>query len=190
MSDGFQSRSGIRGGFRPFASFLVALRFLTRLPVPFVRRLDPLGHRLTMAQLYPWPFDPDYLGEAGYMPDTVYADRTLGTNGLTSTTAARLLAAAQRAHAPYSKCPAAIVLTLRDGGHVTGFAIESVAFNPTMGPLQAALINLSANGYPVTDIASAALATKVGGDVDYSASTGELFGKVAPGVPLRIVDIT
>lgn len=151
--------------------------------------IDPLGHRLTMAQLYPWPFDPDYLGEAGYMPDTIHADRTLGTNGLTSTTAARLLAAAQRAHAPYSKCPGAIVLTLHDGGHVTGFAIESVAFNPTMGPLQAALINLSANGYAAADIASAALATKVGANVDYIASTKELFGKVAPGVPLRIVDI-
>ena len=34
MGDGFRR-------FRPFAEFLVALRFLTRLPVPFVRRLDP-----------------------------------------------------------------------------------------------------------------------------------------------------
>ena len=49
MSDGFQSRSGIRGGFRPFASFLVALRFLTRLPVPFVRRLDPPPLKDSMA---------------------------------------------------------------------------------------------------------------------------------------------
>lgn len=41
MSDGFQPRSERLRGFRPFASFLVALQFLTRLPVPFVRRLDP-----------------------------------------------------------------------------------------------------------------------------------------------------
>ena len=27
--------------------------------------IDPLGHRLKMADLYPWPFDPAYLGERG-----------------------------------------------------------------------------------------------------------------------------
>lgn len=41
MSDGFEPRSAHRGRFRPFASFLLALRFLTRLPVPFVRTVDP-----------------------------------------------------------------------------------------------------------------------------------------------------
>ena len=36
--------------------------------------IDPLGHRLRMADLYPWPFDPDYLGQkgivAGEVPET------------------------------------------------------------------------------------------------------------------------
>lgn len=41
MSDAFEPRSVHRGRFRPFASFLTALRFLTRLPVPFVRTVDP-----------------------------------------------------------------------------------------------------------------------------------------------------
>jgi adenosylcobinamide-GDP ribazoletransferase len=41
MSDGFEPRSAHRGRFRPFASFLVSLRFLTRLPVPFVKTVDP-----------------------------------------------------------------------------------------------------------------------------------------------------
>jgi len=41
MSDDFQARSEPRRRFRPFAEFLVALRFLTRLPVPFIRTLDP-----------------------------------------------------------------------------------------------------------------------------------------------------
>jgi adenosylcobinamide-GDP ribazoletransferase len=40
MSDAFEPRSVHRGRFRPFASFLTALRFLTRLPVPFVRTVD------------------------------------------------------------------------------------------------------------------------------------------------------
>ncbi len=49
MSDRFEPRNEFRGRFRPFASFLVALRFLTRLPVPFVRTIDPPPLREAMA---------------------------------------------------------------------------------------------------------------------------------------------
>ncbi len=41
MSDDFEPLSEARRRFRPFAEFLVALRFLTVLPIPFVRTLDP-----------------------------------------------------------------------------------------------------------------------------------------------------
>lgn len=152
--------------------------------------IDPLGHRLTMAELYPWPFDPDYLGETGYALGTVNETLRLAANELPEATASALLEAARHAHAPYSKCPGAVVLSLADGSHIAGFSIESVAFNPTMGPLQAALINLGANGYDPADIASAALATTPRGDVDYSRSTAELLGKVAPHAPLTLVGLT
>lgn len=150
--------------------------------------IDPLGHRLTMAQLFPWPFDPDYLGDTGYAPGSrSWPDLALPPGDLTEAAAARLVAAGQKGHAPYSKCPGAVVLVLNDGNMVAGAAIESVAFNPTMGPLQAALIDLAAHGYTVADIASAALATRHGGAVDYAASTTELLGRLAPGTPLTIV---
>ncbi len=150
--------------------------------------LDPLGHRLTMAELYPWPFDPDYLGESGLITGKVgFPELALQPNALDSGLAARLTAAGRRAHAPYSKCPGAIVLRLADGGMVTGSAIESVAFNPTMGPLQAAMIDLIAHGYAAADIVEAALGTSIGGAVDYSASSAELLGRIAPGVELTSV---
>ena len=41
MSDDLQPRSETSRRFRPFAGLLVAMRFLTRLPIPFVRTLDP-----------------------------------------------------------------------------------------------------------------------------------------------------
>jgi len=41
MSDDFEPQSEASRRFRPFASILVAVKFLTRLPVPFVRTLDP-----------------------------------------------------------------------------------------------------------------------------------------------------
>ena len=49
MSDAFEPRSAHAGRFRPFASFLVSLRFLTRLPVPFVRTVDPPRLKNSMA---------------------------------------------------------------------------------------------------------------------------------------------
>lgn len=149
--------------------------------------IDPLGHRLAMAELYPWPFDPDYLGEAGYVPGTAHPELALGDHDLPEVIAERLLHAGRRAHSPYSKCPGAVVLALNDGNTVSGFAIESVAFNPTMGPLQAAMIDLIAHGYDASDIAEAALCTSLGGHVDYSLSVAELLSKLAPSAPLSIV---
>jgi adenosylcobinamide-GDP ribazoletransferase len=49
MSDAFEPRSAYPGRFRPFAAFLVSLRFLTRLPVPFVRTVDPPRLKDSMA---------------------------------------------------------------------------------------------------------------------------------------------
>lgn len=49
MSDAFEPRSAHWRRFRPFASFLVCLRFLTRLPVPFVRTVDPPRLKDSMA---------------------------------------------------------------------------------------------------------------------------------------------
>jgi len=149
--------------------------------------IDPLGHRLTMAELYPWPFDPDYLGESGAVAGAYDATLGLADNDWPATIADRLLDAGRRAHAPYSKCPGALVLALGDGQLVSGFSIESVAFNPTMGPLQAAMINLIAHGYETADIAEAALGTRLGGNVDYSLSVTELLGRLAPRAPLNIV---
>jgi len=148
--------------------------------------IDPLGHRLTMAQLYPWPFDPDYLGERGAVAGTYDATLELAGHDLPVAIADRLLDAGRRAHSPYSKCPGAVVLALNDGQLVSGFSIESVAFNPSMGPLQAAMINLIAHGYETADIAEAALGTRLGGNVDYGLSVTELLGRIAPRAPLNI----
>jgi cytidine deaminase len=148
--------------------------------------IDPLGHRLTLGELYPWPFDPDYLGESGAVPGTEYwPDLQLESNMMPPEVATKLESTGRRAYAPYSKCPSAVVLALKDGGLIAGATIESVAYNPTVGPLQAALVDLAAHGYEHADIAEAALATPRGGFVDYTASTTEFLGRIAPDVRLQ-----
>ena len=147
--------------------------------------IDPLGHRLTMADLYPWPFDPGYLGETGHVPGARNVV-TLEGNDLDPRIAAALVEAGGKSWSPYSKCPGAVVLGVTDGKQVSGFAVESVAFNPTLSPMQAALIALLAHGYEPGDIRSAALVTTLGGAVDYSALTRDMLNRLAPGVPLSI----
>lgn len=146
--------------------------------------IDPLGHRLNMADLYPWPFDPDYLGQKGIVAGEVrHPQLSLAANDLLPAAAMRLTELGRRSYTPYGKSPAAIVLTLKDGAVIGGAAIESVAFNPTMSPLQAAMIDLFAHGYAASDIASAAIAAYPG-PVDYARHARDLLGVVAPGVSL------
>lgn len=155
---------------------------------PDLHLLDPLGHDLALAQLYPWPFDPAYLNEAGAgsveerWPLLRFSAEPPEEPALRS----RLLSAGRRAHTPYSRCPSAVVLGLADGSMVSGAAIESVAFNPGMGPLQAAVIDLLAHGYSYRDISSASLGTVVGGDVDMTRSVAELLAAIAPGAKLEV----
>ncbi len=144
--------------------------------------IDPLGHTLRLEQLYPWPFDPGYLGDRGAEPGVVrFPD-------LAAEAPDDLIAAGRRAHSPYSKCPGAVALHMMDGQTITGSAIESVAFNPTMQPMMAAVIDLIAHGYAYDDIRAVTLGTVSGGAVDYEATTRELVSRLAPQAWITVVD--
>ncbi|KKB82519.1 hypothetical protein VW35_00030 [Devosia soli] len=152
--------------------------------------IDPLGHTLTLAQLYPWPFDPDYLGETGAVPGRELWPPLRFDEDASSAWSETLLAAGRRSHSPYSKCPGGVLLHLRDGNMVSGHAIESVAFNPTIHPIQAAMVDLLAHGYDYADITGATLGTVRGGAVDYTVSTRELLTRIVPGAPLIVLGWT
>ena len=147
--------------------------------------IDPLGHALTMADLYPWPFGPDDLGEPGIVPGaSPWPTLAIRDDLIPPAIADALVAAGRRAHAPYGRCPAAVVLTLADGRIVTGATIENVAFDPTIGPLQAAIVELLAWGDGYAAITSATLATTAAGDVQPTAGVRALLTAIAPHVPL------
>jgi cytidine deaminase len=146
-----------------------------------LKLIDPLGHTLSLSQLYPWPFDPGYLGQRGAVPGSrSWPNLKLGRDDIPAGVAAALLVAGARAHAPYSRCPGAVVIQLADGNFVSGMSIESVAFNPTIQPIQAGIIDLLAHGYDYDDIVHVTLGTVLDGAVDYADSTAEMLGAVAP----------
>ena len=94
--------------------------------------------------------------------------------------------AGSRAHVPYSGAPAAVVLEVPGGRLVAGSPLESVAYNPGLGPLQAALAGLPAGGTAWHDVTGAWLAAGAG-PVDHATATSVLLAAIAPHVPLHIV---
>ncbi|KAL5572492.1 hypothetical protein UlMin_022089 [Ulmus minor] len=56
------------------------------------------------------------------------------------------LEAANKSHAPYSGCPSGVAILDRDGKIFKGSYMESAAYNPSMGPVQAALVAFIAGG--------------------------------------------
>ncbi len=167
---------------RQFLSEFAATRELTLI--------DPLGHRLSMSQLYPWPFDPGYLSQPGIVAGEMrHPGLELKAPGklVSDDVAAKLTEIGRHSYTPYGKSPAALVLTLKDGTLIGGAAIESVSFNPTMSPLQAAMIDLYAHGYGGSDIAAAVIATAEGAKVDYILYTVDALAAVAPGISLRML---
>lgn len=152
---------------------------------PDLELIDPLGHTLTMADLYPWPFEPGDLGEPGIVPGAVpWPELRLADDRIDPATAEALVAAGRHAHVPYGRSPAAIALRLTDGWIVTGATIENVAFDPTIGPLQTAIVELLALGRGYAAIASATLATTAEGPVQPAAGIRAMLAAIAPGVAL------
>jgi cytidine deaminase len=152
-----------------------------------LRLIDPFGADVALWDLYPVPFTPRDLGEAPARsggPHPAGASPRLGDD-LPADVARRLVAAAGRAHAPYSGGQAAVVLRLADGRLVDGAVLESVAFNPTVGPLQDALVGVVAAGVPFDAVRDAWLATVREPRFGYEAATRELLAAVAPKATLH-----
>lgn len=95
-------------------------------------------------------------------------------------------AALARAHAPYSRGPAAVALQLSSGEIVTGSLIESCAYNPTLGPLSAALSNARFHPGGLDAIESALLIERDGARVRHELMVRAGLAAVGS-APLRVL---
>ncbi|BCP51918.1 cytidine deaminase [Kaistia sp. 32K] len=143
------------------------------------------GHRIPLRDLLPWAFSPADLGEAGVTPlapGSVRQSLAVVRSEIAEIPALEqaLVAAGQFAYVPYGRAPSAVALRLVDGSVITGAALENVAFNPSLGPLQVALVNLIAAGRAYDEIELAVLGGVEKGAVDYSRDLPNLLATVAP----------
>jgi cytidine deaminase len=151
--------------------------------------IDPLGHELTLDELYPWPFRPAALGVAGDSADAMpWPDLALVTGDVPGDVADLLHEAGSRAHAPYSGAPSAVAVRLRDGDLLAAAAFESVAFNPSITAVQAAMVEVAAARASTGEIAEAWLARTANTQIDPAPAFRALLAAVAPSARLTIAD--
>lgn len=157
--------------------------------------VDLLGNELSLDDVYPWSFRPGALGHDGDTPGArpwpalgFVANDGRRSAELPDDVAAALLEAGSRAHAPYSRAPSAVVLRLRDRRLHAAGCVESVAFNPSITAMQAALVEVAAARAEAASITDAWLGRTAGGSVDPEAGFRALLRAVAPDANATVVD--
>ena len=65
--------------------------------------------------------------------------------------AAAALDAARNCHAPYTNCPSGVALRFDDGSIFAGAYYECAAYNPSLPPMQAAIVAAVADGVAIPD---------------------------------------
>lgn len=95
-------------------------------------------------------------------------------------TAEFALKAANKAHAPYSKSYSGVALKLKDGRLFDGFYAENAAFNPSLPPLQVALIHLNMAQCDPSDVVEAVLVEHAQTLICHKDSTQSLLHAYAP----------
>lgn len=81
------------------------------------------------------------------------------------------LDAANHSHAPYSQSYAGVALQMQSGAIYQGMYAENAAFNPSLPPLQAALINLNMSGESADTICRAVLVESQSAILSQQATT-------------------
>ncbi len=96
------------------------------------------------------------------------------------------LAAANSSYAPYTFDYAGVALKTRDGAIFTGSVAENAAFNPSMSPLEAAVVSLViSGGKSYDDIVDAVLVEAAGSKASQAAATRAVLAAISS-VPLRV----
>lgn len=87
----------------------------------------------------------------------------------------------ENAYSPYSGCPAGAAILTSDGGVYAGGYIESAAYNPSMLPLQSAIIDAVIDGMPCYSEMKAAILVEVdGGGVQHRNTMEINVSQIAP----------
>ncbi|MGY0615828.1 cytidine deaminase [Vibrio sp. FJH11] len=92
-------------------------------------------------------------------------------------------------HAPYTNNLSGLALELADGRIIQGAYAENAAFNPSLPPLQVALIQVLLAGETFDKITAAALVENSEGKISHLADTQSTLEALNPDIPLSFVNV-
>ena len=150
-----------------------------------IRVQNAAGLDFRIADLLPFSFGPEQLKQKGIVSGKKNFSLKSKSKKKPTKLEEAAIDAANRSYAPYSESPAGIAIKTKSDIFV-GSYIENVAFNPSLPPLQAALINLVAAGGNFEDIKEVVL-LQVGKKIDFRDSTQSLLKTIAPKVSLSVL---
>ena len=161
----------------------------------FMEEISPAGEILILipnqpparlASILPAAFGPSALGAMqGALP--IRKANLALSSGASDALNAAALDAACRSYAPYSKSPAGIALRTTGGRIFQGCYIENVAFNPSLSPLQTAVVQLIAAGQAYSAISAVTLVEVQGSKISQRAVTETVLAALAPQLKLEVV---
>lgn len=157
-------------------------QFMLELPPPgpILVLADHDSEVLALGELLPRAFDAGALGCAPQLLRAPQATLELLAVDAPGELATRALEAAAGACAPYTGSLAGVALETRDGQIFCGAVLESAAYNPTLGPMQAALIAAHHGGARMAEIREGVLVELEGGPVSQLAGARQVLASVAP----------
>lgn len=140
-----------------------------------------------LTAMLPDAFGPQDLGVTAALMSPQAHGMTLGqASGDPLVKAA--LTAANSSYAPYTFSYAGVALKTRDGGVFTGSVAENAAFNPSMSPLEAAVVSLViSGGRAYADITDAVLVEAANSKASQIAVTRAVLGAITS-IPLRVYE--
>jgi cytidine deaminase len=95
--------------------------------------------------------------------------------------------AAANAYAPYSNSPSGVAIRTRRGNVYRGSYIENAAFNPSLPPLQVALVAMAMANEDFSDIAEVVLAEAGNNSISQLSATKSVLAVIAPRAEFRLL---
>jgi cytidine deaminase len=152
------------------------------LPV-LIRGKEPIA----LKSLLPSAFSPRDLGvTTGALPPSRVAIVLNGSHAAEDDTSLKkALEAACHSYAPYSKARSGVAVMTADGNVYSGSYIENVAFNPSLPPLQVALISMLRARKSFAEIREVTLVELDNAVISHKAVIEATLSSIAPNARLR-----
>lgn len=151
--------------------------------------LLPKAPPALLTSLIPDAFGPNDLKVTAALMSPQSHGLTLAT-GAGDPVVQAALKAANASYAPYTFDYSGVALKTSDGGIHTGSVAENAAFNPSMSPLEAAVVSLViSGGKSYADIVDAVLVETADSKASQAAATRAVLEAITE-VPLRVYQVT